>query len=626
MREDKTQLKILIFNSWMREDDILHQIRDWFERWHELVRWVRKEFIREDKIFNNQKKNKDKIWDNTYFSIHSALMAREYIDRPTSQFEASSPAQFNQVKNLNSALDTDFNTQEYENLRYELLNDKYRRWVGIACRRWWDGFKKMPKIDSIDPRLAIFDPDGNYVTWEYTYFWFETNDYLTSIEEKWFFNIWNLFTENWDTDGPKFIRQQDQITAWLDSSYSKNLTNPSFRLYYHFGIFWWQRALVVTWNNETEILFVRLYETIEWLKSFQDILSFRYWRPDKNNPMWQRIAKLWVADLQSIKAEIANLRLDKSKAELYPMYVRNTRLIKNKTDLNFWFNKVIDATPLEWQDIWNAIKPIQRDFRADNSFLIDNSLDSQVQSITWMSWLAQGSSPERREAATTNKILQWNTDINLAFNAKIDSIWEEALIRTWLAWYIDKFEDWDDKIIYIQTWFGSFPRTLKKKDFVSTLSVKIKIETKVEIDKKNNTERIAYWQMIGLLQWLPNRTESAQLNTYRNFGRSWWMSEQAIDMELPATTQELIAHTNIWLLLEWHYLDVEQDYDTDTHLLIIQAAWNWENVQMYKYSLLELKKIKWLEINDKNNESVANNMAAQASASLSNQATNLLNN
>ncbi len=86
---------------------------------------------------------------------------------------------------------------------------------------------------------------------------------------------------------------------------------------------------------------------------------------------------------------------------------------------------------------------------------------------------------------------------------------------------------------------------MKRDDFVTDLAVKIKIETTVEIEERNATDRVAYAQMIGFLQSLPNRPEAAQLNTLRNFGRSWGMSDANIEMELPATAQELIAQENI---------------------------------------------------------------------------------
>lgn len=59
-----------------------------------------------------------------------------------------------------------------------------------------------------------------------------------------------------------------------------------------------------------------------------------------------RVSKI-TGDVQRVKAEIANLRLDKSKSELYPMWIRNSRMIPNASDLEFGLNKVIDANPLE---------------------------------------------------------------------------------------------------------------------------------------------------------------------------------------------------------------------------------------------------------------------------------------
>ena len=625
-------LEELITTSKLDEQSILIQVRDCFERGYQLARDIRIDFENEDKLYNNQKKNLDngkrsnKIGDNTYFSVTNALMAREYVNRPTSEFQAVSPAQMNQVKNLNAALDSDFNTKEYENHRYEILQNKYRRWVGISARIGWDWFKKMPKLEAIDPRLAIFDPDGNYVTGDYAFFGFERHEYIKTIADKDFFNLENIGTQLWDTNWPQRVQQNDQNNADLLRSFWVSESDPVVRMFYLFAKFNGIRALIVTGNMETEICYVKLYESDTEIQAFEDVLAFRYWRPDANNPYGMRIARLGVADLQRVKAEYANLRLDKARAELYPMYTYNTRLIKNKADLDFGFNKLVPTTPLEWESLNNAIQPIQRDVRADNSFVIDNSLNQQVSDITSISALTQWSSPERREAATTSKILQGNTDINLAFNAKIDAIWEECLIRVWLAWYFEKFEEGDTKLVYIATWFGALPRYLKKKDFLSDLAVKIKIETKVEIDERNQTDRVAYAQMIGFLQWLPGRSESAQLNTYRNFGKAWWMTDAQIEMELPQTAQELIAATNIWLLLEGEVVEVRDDYDPDTHLLMLQVAWNGDNVELYKYGLLKLKKIQWKTAVQQADPAVANNLAAQAGAAASNEAISLQNN
>jgi hypothetical protein len=62
--------------------------------------------------------------------------------------------------------------------------------------------------------------------------------------------------------------------------------------------------------------------------------SFHYWKPEPNNPYGNRPAN-YVRDIQKYKALIANLRIKKAKAELYPMYFYNQKYIKNRSDLTF---------------------------------------------------------------------------------------------------------------------------------------------------------------------------------------------------------------------------------------------------------------------------------------------------
>lgn len=61
------------------------------------------------------------------------------------------------------------------------------------------------------------------------------------------------------------------------------------------------------------------------------------------------------------------------------MYLRNSRMIPNKSDLEFGLNKIIDTNPLAGESTSQALVPLQKDFRADNSYLIDQSLDKVVQ-------------------------------------------------------------------------------------------------------------------------------------------------------------------------------------------------------------------------------------------------------
>tara|TARA_R110000751_G_scaffold278620_2_gene380936 strand:- start:886 stop:1161 length:276 start_codon:yes stop_codon:yes gene_type:complete len=77
------------------------------------------------RLFNNQKKNKDKIGDTTLFNVHSALMARSYVDRPQSKFVSTKVGRDYVVKNLNATLEEDFNEQDIEILKYQRDWDKF---------------------------------------------------------------------------------------------------------------------------------------------------------------------------------------------------------------------------------------------------------------------------------------------------------------------------------------------------------------------------------------------------------------------------------------------------------------------------------------------------------------------
>lgn len=618
-----SDLEQLIKISWMSEEDILSQVKNEFDLWYTLAEWIRKEFDEETKLFNYQKKNKKKLGDSTLFNVHSAMMAREYVDKPTSKFEWTI-WQADIVNNLNITLDLDFNTADIENLIYDWKHDKFLRWLWIIIRNGWDWEAKKPTFNIVDPRLAILDPDWDYRTWEYSFFWFQKVEMWKNLE-KWWFNIDNI-TKYWTWWDATDLREKDQQNFKLNWKKTTNLENPAIETYYHFADFWWTRALIITANNRTEIIKVKIYKENKQARAFDDILAITYRRPRANNPYWDRMAR-YVWDVQIFKSEIANLRFDKSKAELYPMYLRNTRLIKNKSDLDFWFNNIIDVNPLEGESLQNAVQPLQRDFRADNSYIIDDSLDKQVEASTSIWKIAQGTSPERREAATTNRLIQDNTDINLAFTSKIDAVWYEKLLKVWYFGYMENFWNWDTKLIFIQTWFGMLSRDLEKKDFLTDIALKISIETVWEINEKKAKDRVAYWQAIWLLQWLPNRPESAIKSTYRLYLKSLDMNPEEIEMQIPTTIQEDIARENVGKLLKWEFVPIKPDYDVQTHLIALKSAWDSKEIRLYKKQLFELKKIQeqeklWMPEQQTQDDMtwVKNNLVAQSMSMVWNEA------
>ena len=68
--------------------------------------------------------------------------------------------------------------------------------------------------------------------------------------------------------------------------------------------------------------------------------AFYYWKPEPNNPFGDRPANK-IRDVQKTKALLNNLRIRKAKVELYPMYLYNTKYVKDRNDLHFGFNKFV---------------------------------------------------------------------------------------------------------------------------------------------------------------------------------------------------------------------------------------------------------------------------------------------
>lgn len=607
----------------MDYDKILSQVRDEFDRWDQYVRQKREVFRKDLKRYYNEKKNKDKVWDTTMYNIHSSLLARLYVNAPQIFFATDEIWHREIVDNLNMTFKEDYESQDMEVLKYQVQWDMLFYWVGITAKTGWDWLEKKNTFQVVDPRTVIPDPDWDYSNGEYNYIGFLKKVYLTDLEAQWY-DIEEINPLTNRSEWPEHVKRTDQEMSWLapNTQFTWD-SNDTAEIYYHFTCIDGVKYMIVTANQNTLVLDVKELPAIhDYEKKDKTKIkfpfAFKYFKPVRNNFYWYRVADL-IRDVQDTKALIANLRLDKSKAELYPMYLYNTRLVKNKTDLDFGFNKLIPVNPLEWESVQNAIQPLSKDFRADNSYLVDDSLDKQVQDSTSIGGLQKWSTTERRETATTNRIQQDNADINLWLIEKTSSWGDKQFAEIWFRWYLENFKDWDKKSVRFYNGFGILPKKLIRKDFLAIHSVKIYVETNTDKLEKLNKQRIAFSQVFPLLQTLQVPKTSMNF-AFRQILIANWLDSQQVDIIVPKTPQELIAEQNVELLRMWEFVPVEDSYDPLTHLIILKTAPNTPNVEIYRSWLLELYKIQWGDEKqmEQVSESVQNNVSAQAMNQLGN--------
>jgi hypothetical protein len=333
---------------WYSKRYVLEQINQDYDAWDQAMTSIRDKWEYQLKLYNNQKKKskKDKLWDTTVYNIHSALLARLYLSGVETTFDWTMVWNEHIVDNVNASFKQDMQTTEMELVKYQNLWDSLFFWIWIICKTWWDWNEKQTTFQNVDPRLWVPDPNWDYVRWKYRYIWFKQLLSKWELDSMWIYHkeLRSVKSSSgWeDTAMDILIQDRQQEDVFNYDFWSWN--NELFNVFSYFWQFWDKKAYIITWNDNKIILWYKILQPITKKEKKNNVnvpfpFEFSHYRPQR----WLIVGRSVpddTEDVQVAKAMIANLRFDKSKAELYPMYLYNTRLIKNKTDLDFWFNKL----------------------------------------------------------------------------------------------------------------------------------------------------------------------------------------------------------------------------------------------------------------------------------------------
>lgn len=548
--------------------DLLSQVRDEHIRWLNSVIAIRNDFIEEDLIFFDQRKEKESIGDTTFFNVVWAYMARTYTERPISTFEAK---EFNQmqkyfVDNLNAVKDTDLESEDFENMRFQMKFDTYRYGAGIAALTWWDWVAKRPIFEVVKPQCVIPDPDGDYQSKIFNFIGFETQKRKDQLPD------------DYDKEALQFTKKITANEASLKSAnnvldISNDSNNPVYDVYYHFTTYEGEKYLVVTGNNDSVILYMEKLEPVtKEEKKENNLIPFpvliNNWRPDRSTIFGQRLATV-CKNIQMAIVLIQNLRYKKDKAELYPMYLYNTRLIKRPADLDMGFNKFIPTNPDDGENINNAIAPFPKDVRSDNSETITDMLQTNLSRSTSGIGgnVANGTTPETRQTLGVQEMVQNSTDVSIALDDKIQSWFDRDFLRLWLRSYLENFKAGDKKIAKIKTGMGFVNQQLTREQFLGYVEVSVKVISSSEKEKDMLKDRTALNNTFAILQGI-ERPKIAQDLHAREVLESNGIESQKANVFVPQSPQEIIAYQENILLNQGISLPINETDDHLTHLLI----------------------------------------------------------
>lgn len=548
--------------------ELLSQTRQERNRGRQSVQKIRNDFIEEDRIFIDQEMNKESIGDTTFFDVVWAFMARTFIEKPKATFKSKKFSLLQQqfIDNLNSVKDTDIESQEMEEFFFQVNYDKYRYGGWFWAMTWWDANEKRPTFEVIAPSQIVPDPDWDYVTGEYKFFWFETLKRKEDLPDNYNKDVLTRYAVQ---TGNKISEQQS--VGIIDVS--NDTEDPIYDVYYHFTIFKGIKYMVVTTSGEAEMLYKEKIEVIKGSPEEKDnnLVPFPImidnWKKDRRSPFGQRLAVI-CKNAQNAITIIQNLRYKKSKAELFPMYLRNIARIPRAEDMMFGFNKIVGVKG-DWP-LSEAMMPVPRDTRSDTSERIEMMIQSNLSRSTGgiNSNIALGETPETRETLGVQNMVAESRNVGLTFDDKISTWFYRRWLKLWLRSYIINFEDWDTKIASIGQGGFSASIELKKQDFLKFVNVTVSIRSSSEVKTEKFEKKQQLTQMFTLLATI-QRSETEIKNQARDIFEASDIPSEEVDRYLAYSPQETMQQNENILLMEWEMLPINPDDDHLAHMMMM---------------------------------------------------------
>lgn len=607
----------------LTDEEILEQVRYEKDMGENYVNPLRLEIEADLNLIRGVKKKgkEDYIWDHTTYSHVKALVARSFRNKIPVTIKGDKNGFDRQVKMLNACFKEDQETSYSKAIRLFKEKDKYSTWIAIIAKTWWDWTYKRNKFEVVNPLLAVPDPYGDYFTWNYRYIGFYMIKSKQEIEEEGY-DIEYLQDA---TYGEKEQKRKEAEWGWLVPQSDKTV----YDLYIHFTHFGEKKWWVLTDGNCKHIFKKEILKpTDKFIEKDKDDIqfpfAFYYYDPLRWNFFGDRPAN-YTRDVQKWKSEVRNLQKDKIRAELYPMYLYNKDYVNGK-DLSFGFNKGIPvSTGLDWPQVnlSNIVSPIVKDLRIDGTSQMIQEVEYDLQKATSIGPVVQGSTPARREALGTNKLVQDNVDINLSLNEEIDAVWDEQYVKLWFSGYYQNFSKGDRKTVFAGASTGQQAIVLKREDFVLDGNLVLSIETSAQTEERKRKEAAAYVQTAPIILQDPKINEASKRITLRRLMSANGISDEDIDMEVPKTAQFKLQELENDQMRLGVYVPINPDDDDEQHLI---AMWDIDpdNELMVAHQLdhiiASIKKAKQTQIPEQGNQMLNASMSqamAQAWSELS---------
>ena len=553
MAEKTLESKNLPAEVELDHDVVIAQVAEEIRQAREYVKSKRVEFRTRLKLYNNQRKQKDKIGDTSIFNIMTTMLAVYYSDELQVGFQGREVGDAAHAANIENTAKFDHDEMGMDIINYTTQWDRFFFGVGIRQCSEWDKERKTPIAHSLSALSWLPDPRGGIDVKHFRYMGFEVEYSRGEMsEDLGFFNLDQLPKNNAragnESEQTRQAYQEAQNLNQTEYQNSKNKDNETYDMVDHFtmlkgsdGI---TRKYLLTVDDEVKTIF-RCEEIEPVNKSEKDNpalvpfpISLNYYMPTREDPFGTSIPDL-VEDKQRAKSIFKNLRIAAEKANLYPMYMYNRDKILNRRDLDFAFNKFI-AVRGDVND--GVIMPINKaPSKTNDSLNNEAALDADIEISTGANKNQQGVMSEQQRTLGEQEIVQANANLRYLLGSKINAWGERRFWKLWYRLYRQNFKDAEVKIIRIQSALGALFSRITRKSFITNQDPDIFIGSKLEIEQKRYRDRLSFAAIAPMLLQDPSLPLSSRNFTKRYLLKLHNIEQEQISIMIPDTVDEIKA-------------------------------------------------------------------------------------
>lgn len=518
---------------------LIDQVKTEYEQawWYIKPKWD--EWALRLKLYNNQKRDKEAVGDNTLFTIFQTVLAALYSDTLTAAFSPRESGDEETAENLDITAEYDHDEMEKDMLDYEWDFEAMFFGRGLMATMEFDREHLVPVPEIWNVMTVLRDPFAKSVNGDKKgrgrarFLGREIRMTTNEMDDMdVYFNYKNL--EPSSTSTQSLVDENMRITAdaagLSDISKFQNLKgeNASHRLLEWFTIHKGKRVFVTLADNMKKVV---RYEVLD---SMDIPIIDRVIYPIPNSWDGVSVPDL-IEDKQRARAVATNLALKGVKSALHPMYLFDETRITNRNDLNFEFNKFVGVKG----NPTGAVQVMQKEqIKQDVAFILE-TLSSGAERSTATPAIQQGAQPEGDNTATRDALINQKVDTRYSLSAKVFGWSEKRFWKQWYRLYKDHFEDGiDEKSVRITGALGAQWRPFTRENLIANTDPDVKIESRILSEARRFNELQSFRAYVQFMASDPNANLRFAL---RHMGKLSGLKKDIIDRLLPPTIEEMRA-------------------------------------------------------------------------------------